>query len=80
MPQKAGCAGSNMVATAVIKFKNKERNVRTKNGQTNGWNYTNFESNLAMMVIYLPLSSLNSIGQSVFELDSGNGYVDGQTN
>ena len=25
------------------------------NGQTNGWNYTNFERNLAMMVIYLPV-------------------------
>ena len=24
-----------------------------KNGQTNGQNYTNFDSNLAMMVIYL---------------------------
>ena len=44
-----------------------------------GQNYTNFESNLAMMVMYL-LSSLNSIGQSVFELESGNGNVDGQTN
>ena len=26
-----------------------------KNGQTNGWNYTNFERILAMMVIYLPV-------------------------
>ena len=26
---------------------------RTKNGQMNGRNYTNFERNLAMMVIYL---------------------------
>ena len=25
-----------------------------KNGQTNGRNYTNFERNLAMMVIYVP--------------------------
>ena len=25
------------------------------NEQTNGWNHTNFESNLAMMVIYLPV-------------------------
>ena len=41
--------------------------------------YTNFESNLAMMVMYL-LSSLNSTGQSVFELESGNGNVDEQTN
>ena len=50
-----------------------------KNGQTNRWNYTNFESNLAMRV-FLSLSSLNSIGQSVFELESGNENVGGQTN
>ena len=25
------------------------------NGQTNGLNYTSFESNLAMMVIYVPV-------------------------
>ena len=28
---------------------------RTKNRQTNGWNNTNFERNLTMMVIYLPV-------------------------
>ena len=28
---------------------------RTKNGQTNRRNYTNFERNLAVMVIYLPV-------------------------
>ena len=28
---------------------------RTKNGQTNRQNYTNFERNLAVMVIYLPV-------------------------
>ena len=28
---------------------------RTKNGQTNRRNFTNFEMNLAMMVIYLPV-------------------------
>ena len=28
---------------------------RTKNEQTNRWNYTNFERNLAMMVIYVPV-------------------------
>ena len=97
----------------------------TINGQTNTQNFTNFERNLAMMVIYLPvkfefdwsnrfgvrvrkrkcgqtdgqtngrktdkrtdrispismsLSSLNSIGQTVFELESGNekcGQTDG---
>ena len=26
---------------------------RTKNSQTNGWNDTNFERNLAMMVVYV---------------------------
>ena len=26
------------------------------NGQTNRWNYTNFKRNLAMMVIYLPVT------------------------
>ena len=31
-----------------------------------------------MMVIYLPVK-LNSIGQTVFELESGNGHFDGQT-
>ena len=32
-----------------------------------------------MMVIYLPVK-FDSIGQSLFELESGNGNVDGQTN
>ena len=27
MPQKVGCARSNKLATAVIKFRNKDRNV-----------------------------------------------------
>ena len=31
------------------------KNGHTKNGQTNGQNYTTFERNLAMMVIYLPV-------------------------
>ena len=48
MPQKAGFAG------------NIDRQTnRQKNGQTNRWKYTNFKSNLTMM-IYLPLK---------FELD-----------
>ena len=37
---------------------------RTKNGQTNGRNYTNFERNLAMMVIYLPVKFENVDGQT----------------
>ena len=44
-----------------------------------GWNYLNFKSNLAMMGS-ISLSSLNSIGQTVFELESRNGNIDGQTN
>ena len=48
---------------------------QTKNGQTNGWNYTNFERNLAIVVIYA-LSSMNSIGLTVFELESGYENVD----
>ena len=37
----------------------------------NKQNYTNFKSSL---------SSLNLIGQSIFELESGNGTIDAQTN
>ena len=37
----------------------------TKNGQTNRWNYTNFERNLAMMVMYVPVK---------FELDWTNHF------
>ena len=55
---------------------------RTKNGQTNTQNYTNFEKNLAMMVIYVPVK---------FEFDRTNffrvrvqkqkcGQTDGWTN
>ena len=50
-----------------------------KNRQTNTRNYTNFERNVAMMVIYLPVK-FDSIGQSVSKLESGDGNVDGQTN
>ena len=59
--------------------------------QTNTWNYTNFERNLAMMVIYLPVKFefdwTNRFRVTVrkhltltdFQLESGNGNVDGQT-
>ena len=58
------------LVTAVIKFRNLVRGAKkcktcnlgytivsiyAINGQTNGQNYTNFESNLVMMVIYLPV-------------------------
>ena len=48
---------------------------QTKNGQTNKWNYTNFESNLAMMVIYL-LVKFEFDWTDVFELEFGNRNVD----
>ena len=49
----------------------------TKNGQTNRQNYTNFERNLAMMVIYVPVKS-EFDWTTVFELESGNENVDRQ--
>ena len=64
---------------------------RIKKGQTNGRNYTNFKRNLAMMVIYLlvkfkfdwtnrfRVKSLETEILTDFELESGNGNVDGQT-
>ena len=33
----------------------KKRTNGQKNGQTNGRSYTNFERNLAMMVMYVPV-------------------------
>ena len=45
----------------VFELESRNKNVdrrtdkRTKYGQTNRRNYTNFERNLAMMVIYLPV-------------------------
>ena len=47
--------------------------------QTNIQNYTNFERNLAMMVIYLPVK-FEFDWTKPFEMDSGNGNVDRQTN
>ena len=51
--------------------------------QTNRRNYTNFERNLAMMVIYLPVK-FEFDWTNIFELESGNknvdGQMDGQTN
>ena len=54
---------------------------RTKNGQTNTRNFTNFERNLAMMVIYLPVK-FESDWSNRFKLESGNekcGRTDRQT-
>ena len=47
--------------------------------QTKGRNYTNFESNLAMMAIYLPVK-YEFDRTKLFELESGNENVDGLTN
>ena len=47
----------NLIGQSIFELESGNGNVdkRTKNGQTNGQSYTNFESNLAMMVIYLPI-------------------------
>ena len=45
--------------------------------QTDGQSYTNFKTNLAMMVIYLPVK-FEFDWTSVLELESGNGNVNGQ--
>ena len=47
-----------------------------KNGQTNTRNYTNFERNLAMMVMYVPVKF--EFDWTVFQLESGNKNVDKQ--
>ena len=47
---------------------------RTKIGQTNTRNFTNFKRNLAMMVIYVPVKyEFDWI--NIFELESGNENV-----
>ena len=51
----------NLIGQTVFKLESGNKNVdkrmdkRTKNGQTNTRNFTNFERNLARMVIYLPV-------------------------
>ena len=92
-PKRRVAQAAIRLATAIIKFRNKERNVRSPklnlksrlhnsiyaiNGQTKGCNNTNFESNLAMMVIYLPVK-FEFDWTNLFELESGNENVDGQT-
>ena len=46
--------------------------IRTKNGQTNGQNFTNIESNLAIMLIYVPVK-FEFDWSNRFKLESGNG-------
>ena len=51
------------------------------NGQMNKQNYTNFKSNLAIMVMYLPVKfEFDWTKRFFFEFESGNGNVDGETN
>ena len=49
---------------------------QTDKKQMNRWNYT--KRNLAVRVIYLPVK-VEFNWTSVFELESGNGNIDGQT-
>ena len=52
----------NLIGQTVFELESGNENVnrrmdkRTKNGQTNRRNFTNFERNLAMMVIYVPVN------------------------
>ena len=51
----------NSIGQTVFELESRNGNFegQTKNGQTNGRNYTNLERNLAMMVIYLPVDWTN---------------------
>ena len=51
----------------------------TKNGQTNKWNYTNFEKSLAMMVIYLPVKFEFDVRFRVRVRKQKCGWTDGWT-
>ena len=67
--------------TAFFELESRNRNV---DGQTkNRRNYTNFERNLAVMVIYVPVKFefdwTKHFWLKNFELESGNENVDGQT-
>ena len=44
----------NPIGQTVFELDSGNENVDKTTGQTNGRNFTNFERNLAMMVIYLP--------------------------
>ena len=75
--------GHNSIGQRVFELESGNGNFDGQtNGQTNGRNYTNFERNLAMMVIYVPVK---------FEIDWTNcfrvrvrkqkcGRTDGRTN
>ena len=77
MPQKA--SSLNLIGQSFFELASGNKNVedtQMDKKQTKKQNYTNFKSNLAMMVIYLPVN-FNSIGKSIFESESRNKNVDG---
>ena len=55
LPVKFEIDWTNHFRVRVWKQKCGRTDKRIKNGRMNGWNYTNFERNLAMMVIYVPV-------------------------
>ena len=47
----------NSIRQTVSELESENKNMdRQMDGQTNGRNYTNFQRNLAMMVIYVPVN------------------------
>ena len=70
----------NSIGQSIFKLESGNRNVDgRRNGQTIGHNYTNFERNLAMTVIYISVKFEFDCTKH-FKLESGNRNVDGQTN
>ena len=80
----------NSIGQTVFELESGNENVDKQtdgqtNGQTKGWNFTNFERNLAMMVIYLPVKFefdwSNHFGVRVRKRKCGqtDGWTDGQT-
>ena len=53
LPVKLELDWTNRFRVRVWKWKFRQTDKWTKNGQTNRQNYTNFKKNLAVMVIYL---------------------------
>ena len=82
----------NLIGQTVFELESGNENVDrrtdkcTKNGKTNRRNYTNFEWNLAMMVIYLPVKfefdCTNRFRVKSPEMETKNvdGQIDGHIN
>ena len=69
MPEKAGCVGIKKVWN--LKSRNKKLNRETVKKQTNKQSQNNFERNLGMMVMYLPIK-FDFDWTNHFKLESGN--------